>query len=200
MSHQNLTAIPEIIVKGTAVDYRRTYGEFPANDGWALALILSGPPPNFTKAFSADVASFTIALANADTGGLGVGNYFWEERATKTGKSYPAASGVLQVAADLATAVAGSLQTKEAKMLAALDAAIDIRFGIGAASSQDVIESYAIGIRQFDKWKTREMLDTRATLARIVKSQANPGKMGPQVAVHFSGVNSEPGVPWAPRE
>jgi hypothetical protein len=202
VSHQDLTAIPDVIVRGTTVEYRRTPSEFPPSTH-TLTLLLSGGSgagSTLSEAGTASGASFVFSLSTADTGTLTPGNYFWEERAqeTATSKKYLFASGVLQVTPDLASAT--PLLTFEAKALAAIEAALVIRLGIGASSSQDVIESYAVGIRQFDKWSTREMMDERARLARIVRNQANPGRFGPQVAIHFTGVNNEPGVPWAPGE
>jgi len=200
VSHQNLTAIPDVLVKGTAYDYRRGFSEFRADDAWTLTLLLSGPAPNLTKAGTPNGADFDFALSNSDTALLAVGAYFWEERAAKAGKSYPAASGVLSVAPDLATAAAGTLETLEAKALRSLEAAIGVRLGIGEAAPQDVIESYAVGFRQFEKMKLREMFDLRASLQHTVRNQARPGRFGPSVPVWFTGVNQEPGAPWAARE
>lgn len=203
MSHQDLTAIPDVIVRGTTVEYRRTPAEFPPTTH-TLTLLLSGGSgagSTISEAGAAvGVTAWDFSLTPAETGTLTPGNYFWEERAQEvaSGKKYPYATGVLQVTPDLASAT--PLLTFEAKALAAIEAALAVRLGIGASSSQDVIESYAVGIRQFDKWSTREMMDERARLARIVRNQASPGRFGPQVAVHFTGVNNEPGVPWAPGE
>jgi len=194
-----LTAIPSRLVRGTSLDYTKTLPQYPATDGWGCTLLLSGGSGSgstLSKIGVASGASFTFSLTAGEVAALTDGNYFWEERADKGGKKYAADSGVLIVAPDLAGAA--PLLTFEAKALGAIEAALTLRLGIGAAAAQDVIESYAVGIRQFDKWSTREMMDERARLARIVRNQANPGRFGPQVAVTFTGTENEGGVPWAP--
>ncbi len=193
--HENLTALPERITQGTAVDYRRTLSEFPASAGWSMTLYIAGAAV-LSEAATVDGDSFLIALANAETATLTPGVYQWEERVTKAGKTYVADSGVVEVLANIATATAGSLQSFNSKMLAAVEGAIGIRLGIGSAIPQDVIEQYEVGSRSITKMSLRELYDLRSRLRLAVRNEANPGKLGPQVRVVFPSVNAEPESPW----
>lgn len=196
--HENLTALPEQIVSGTAYDFTLTYAEFPANE-WTLKLLIAGP--GFLS-IDADVdgLSFAVALTNANTAGIPPGNYVWEYRVTKGGKSYVADSGVLEVLPNLAVATPGSLQSFNSKALAAVEAAISIRLGIGG-TAVDVIESYSVGSRNIMKMSLRDLYDLRASLRMAVRNEARPGRLGPQVRAAFTGVGAESGLPpWTSGE
>lgn len=196
MSHDDLQAIPLQVVRGTAVDYRRTYAEFSPIDGWTSKLYIAGQAVLEITA-TADGASFLYALTNANTTSLPAGMYLWEERVTLSGKSYTADSGVLEIIATPAGAIAGALQSFESKLLAATEAALALRFGIGGVG-QDVIESYTVGSRSFQKMSTRELLDLRVVLRKAVRAQLRPGRLGPRVLVSFTGVDAESGPsPWS---
>lgn len=195
MSHDTLTAIPEQIVAGTTVKFRRTYGHYPASAGWALSLYLAGASV-LSENGVADGDSFNFTLTNAETGALTPGNYNWQERATLAGETYVADFGVLEVLPNLAAATAGSLQSFNAKLLAAVEASLNLRFGVGAASAIDVVEEYTIHGRSLKKFSTAELLDLRSRLRQIVRSEANPGRLGPKVLVTFTGVDQEDGNPW----
>ena len=195
MSHENLTAIPEQIVAGTQVDYRKTPGEFRPSDGWGLDLYLSGGDPAtpifFTKAFTPVDESFTITLTPANTATFTRGNYLWEERASRAGEKHRFDFGTIEVLPDLATATATSLLSRSAKMLAAVSAAIDLRMGIGGVPT-DMVESYTIHGRSLTKVPLKELMDLQARLQMAVRREANPGKLGPQILVRFPAVDSEP--------
>lgn len=196
MSHDDLTAIPLQVVRGTSVDYRRTYDEFIPPDGWSSKLYIAGQNVLEITA-TTDGNSFVYALSNANSTSLAAGMYLWEERVTKAGKSYTADSGTIEILDSPALATAGSMWSFEQKALAAVEAACAIRLGIGGLG-QDVVESYTIGNRSFDKMKTRELLELRSSLRRAVKAALRPGTFGPTVLVRFGGTINEGGAaPWS---
>lgn len=182
--HEQLTALPEVFQSGTQVEYRRSYDHFPATDGWTLALHLAGKSA-FTKAFSPLDSGFQITLTAAETAALLPGTYQWEERATKAGAPKTADCGSVALRPNLATAIAGSLESRASKMLTAVRAAIDLRLGIGGTPT-DAVESYTIGDRSLTKVALPVLLDMEARLAMAVRREENPGEWGPQVQVHFT--------------
>lgn len=195
MSHENLTAIPEQIVAGTQVNYRRTTSHFLPSQGWGMKLYLVGGDPAspviFSKDFTVSDESFLMALLASDTVSFTRGNYQWEERVTNAAEKHRFDFGSIEVLPDLATATASSMLSRAAKMLVAVRAAIDIRMGIGGTAT-DLIESYSIGGRSITKMPLKELIDVESRLAMAVRREANPGQWGPRVKVHFTAPDAEP--------
>src|SRR5258708_5758468 len=118
------TAIPDAFEAGTTVRYSRVFTNFPANAGWTLKLFLAGPVA-LTVSAAASGLGFILTLTAGQTATLTVaGMYRWSEHATDGTDIFPAAKGSVFVTPNLATAVAGDLQTMEEKLLAAIDAVI----------------------------------------------------------------------------
>lgn len=193
MSHQDLTAIPPQLVSGTQYTYRRSSAEFLPSDGWTLWLYIAGKS-YLAKQFTAVGDEYEITLTSAEMAALAAGNYLWEERAINGTEKHRFAFDSLQVFPDLAAATAGSLESRNAKILRAIRAAIDIRMGIGGAGT-DLVKSYSIGNRSFDKEPIETMLSLEARYAMAVTREASPGKFGPTVKVRFPSVSS---TPWLP--
>lgn len=193
MSHDGLTALPLQIVRGTSVDYTRTDAEFTPPD-WDATLYIAGPSA-LSQAATDNGSSYDFALSAAQTQALLAGYYIWEERVTNGTKVYTIATGTLQIVATPAGAAAGALQSARSKELAAVEAAIAVRLGIGGVG-QDVIDSYSVGTRQVTKMDLRQLYDLRAALEMAVRRELFPGQMGPQYRVTFSNVNHEEPAPW----
>jgi hypothetical protein len=194
VSHENLTAIPEQIVAGTQVDYRRTPSEFTPALAWTLKLYLSGGDPlgpsQLQKDFTISGQSFLITLTPTDTGALTRGNYLWEERAAKGAERQRFDFGAIEVLPDLETATAVSLLSRSARMLVAVRAALDIRTGNGGIAT-DMIEAYSIHGRSLTKVPLKELMDIESRLVMAVRREANPGRWGPTILARFPAVGSE---------
>ena len=130
-------------------------------------------------AATASGASFSITLTAAITAGLAAGTYQWSERVTKSGESYDAASGLVVVQANIATAIAGDLQSWEEKALVVVDAAL-----LGRLTSDQ--QAFSIAGRAVTKIPITELLSIRTSLVAAVRSQRTPGKFGTSVDFNFS--------------
>src|SRR5262245_54202061 len=119
----DLAALPTAIHAGTTVKYTVSHGDYPADQGWALTLHLAGPS---LASFSGNAAgaAFAFTLDADATRPLKAGTYQWREVASRGTEKFVAASGVVELLADIATALAGDLQPAAEKELALVDAAI----------------------------------------------------------------------------
>ena len=62
----NLTALPDRFNAGTTVKYTRTLGDYPASQGWSLALYLAGAA-SFSVAGSPNANAFDVTITAAKT-------------------------------------------------------------------------------------------------------------------------------------
>jgi hypothetical protein len=176
------TALPPAFAAGTTVQYTRSYADYPANDGWTLTLYLAGAQI-LNKVATASGADFVITLAATDTDDLTTpGLYRWVERASKSGVVKDVASGTVEVTANLATATAGSLQTTEEKLLAAVDAVI-------AGKITDDVLQYTIAGRSLTLMSRLDLLELRRKLQWDVARQR--GKTGRTRRLAFTGTENE---------
>lgn len=123
---QTLTEMPASFAAGETVEYTRSLSDYPANDGWTLAVHLRGDATaNATVTPSG--ADYGVVFEAAKTAGLPAGRYEWAEIATKVGVVKQAATGSVIVTPNIATAGAGALKSDAEKTLAALQAKRDGR-------------------------------------------------------------------------
>ena len=177
-----LTALPESFPAGTTVRLARSYGDFPASAGWALKLYLAGAAV-MNAAGVADGDGFVITLTAAATAALTPGLYRWVERATKGSESYDAASGLVTVTRNLATAAAGDAQSWEEKQLAEVEAAI-------ATMIAGKLQRYQIASRVGEYFTLDEMRKLRGELIAAVNRQRNGGQIGRQHHLRFGQAGS----------
>jgi len=189
MTHLSATQIPDQVVAGTQVYWKRqASSEFLPADGWGLTLFLAGQS-YLSKAFTAVSNYFEITLTAAETAAIAKGPYLWEERLIKGSEKYRFSFGSIEVLPDLGAATAGSLESRTAKMLRAIRAAIDIRMGIGGAGI-DLVDAYSIGTRSFTKVPLEDLMSLESKLAMQLKREANPGKWGPTIEIRFPSISS----------
>lgn len=160
-------ALPESFAAGTTVSYRRSLPDFPADDGWALALYLAGAG-TLNVAGAPNGADFDVTLAAAATAPLPPGAYTWIERVSKAGEVYDVARGAVTVLADVATAAPGALQSWEERTLTVVQAAIDGQLTSGMAS-------YQIGNRAVSKIPMKDLLQLRVQLKAAIDRKARGG-------------------------
>jgi hypothetical protein len=156
---QTLTEFPESFAAGTTVKYTRSLADYPANDGWTLAVHLRG----LTVEGSADV-TFGADI----TASLPAGAYTWLERVSKAGEVNDPATGEVAVTPNVAAARAGDLQTPEAKILAALIAKRDGRL----TADQETVQVDSMAITRIPFELLEELI---ARYQRIVNNQRAGG-------------------------
>jgi len=180
----NLTAMPPAFPAGTHVTYTKTDANYPANDGWGMKLYLAGQSVIEPLAGAASAASFVFTLTDAITTPLLPGDYVWREVATKAGKSYEAASGNVEVFANIAAAGAGDILTWEQRMLPLIEAALTMLM-------TSPVQAYQIGNRSFTKADISRLLRIRTSLKISVLQQAHRGRFGIPIKALITGVASE---------
>lgn len=181
-----LTEPPDSFYAGTTVKLCCSYADYPASSGWSLKLYLAGPSiANFTGVASS--AAFNFTLPATDTAALKPGTYVWQALASKSGETYVADEGRLEVLPNIVSARAGDLQTWEERTLAVVEAALENRL------SADM-EAYQIAGRAVTKIRSAELLELRARLRHEVWMQKHPGHIQPDIRVRFGRVHDEEGA------
>jgi hypothetical protein len=169
--------MPARFEAGTTLKLRRSFGDYPASDGWSMSLLLRGAG-TLDVAATADGTDFLVILSATATAGLAAGTYRWTERVSKAGEVYTAASGTVDVTLDMGAAGAGEGQTHAERTLALIEAAIEGRIPQG-------MESYTVGGRQVQKIPLVELSKLRGIYAARVWRQKNPGQLTPGLKVVF---------------
>ena len=186
-----LTRMPEAFTAGTLVKYQRSFSDFPANQGWTLALFLRGKGVANGSA-AANGAAFDVTLAASATAALAPGTYYWTERVTKGTEIYDVDSGVVTVLLNPETAAAGDSLSWEEKTLPLVEAAL-------TALSVGGVQSYQIGTRAVTKVDVPELKRLRGELVANIMRQRNGGRPGRTHLVNF-GVGPRRSWPsWLPR-
>ena len=172
-----LDQLPTSFAAGTTIVYTRTSADYKPTAGWTLALHIAGKS-KLTKAASSSGDTFTITLAATDTSTLSPGVYQWQELATKGTEVQPVAYGQVTVTPNMATALAGDLQSWEEKALELVEAALV------ASAGSDVI-TYQIHGRGVTR-STREAAASYCDwLRRRIQRRKNGGKIGQRILSRF---------------
>lgn len=184
----NLTSMPATIVAGSTVKLTLTYGDFPADAGWALKLYLAGARIIAPVTGSASGKGFNLTLSSTVTATLVEGTYQWEARATKSGETYVAEAGLVRVQADISAARAGDRQAWAERALAVVEARIEGRL----TADQ---EEFQIHGRAVKRIPMSELLGIRAQLKAELRGAAAAAGGGVAtlrtVRARFSGIESE---------
>jgi hypothetical protein len=178
------TYVPDELTAGQTWKFTLSYGDFPAGDGWSLAVYFRGAGTlDATVANSriaADGDSHAVTIAAADTG-VAAGLYEWLAEATHASEgTYTADSGSVRVRAKLSAAVAGDRQAHAEVMLAAYEAEIQARL-TGAGTSH---EAHTILGRSISLVPLEQLEAGRRKYAAEVLALRYKGRL-PSVGVHF---------------
>ena len=120
---ETLTALPETIAAGTTVAYTKTVADYPATDGWTLTLEIAGEKLLSVEA-DANGGDYDVTISAEQSATLTAGTYYFAEKVEKAGEVHRVGSGRVTVEPNLATALAGDLQSPNERMLKALNAVI----------------------------------------------------------------------------
>jgi hypothetical protein len=191
-----LTAMPMTFTAGESVIYKRTDSDYSAVD-WDLHVYVAGAT-QFNVASVASGSDFLVTIPASVTAGLTPGYYRFQEiviqRVLPAGQAelekHLIGSGPISVEMNLATASAGSGQSFEEKVLAALEAKISGRVTVDQETLQ--IDGTAIARIPFEK-----LFELRQKFATLVDLQRSPNASMGSVEVNF-GQPSLPTLPGFP--
>lgn len=150
---------PLEIYAGDSVTWRKSHGDYPASDGWALRYDLSGPAESVLQVTSSgDGNAHLIEISAAITAEWAAGYYAWACRAVKGDERKTLATGTLQVKADPAGGADSKPHCK--KVLDAIEAVLEGR----ATHDQRRYEVAGKSVERMD-------LDELLKLRRIYKTE-----------------------------
>ena len=167
-----LTALPASFAAGTTVVYRRCSSDYPASDGWTLALHLRGVSALDVTA-TADGDDYVLTLKASATAALTPGDYRWDELVTlgedDDREVHSLGFGTVTVTRDLAAAAAGDAQARDEAELAAIRALLDGRLPADVEAYQ--IDGVALTRVPIEQLWARE----RELMRRIARRRRGSG-------------------------
>jgi hypothetical protein len=170
----NLSRMPASLIAGDSLRLAIPVGDYPADEGWAVSLVLqalAGAAPVTVNA-SDDDGDWLMVLASANSADLVPGGYRYLIAATKDGDRQTIDHGDMQVRPDPAKP-ATDQRSPARRALDAIDAVLENR-----ASSEDMKFTFADG-RALEKVPHADLLALRKHYARIVARETNKGR-GPK--------------------
>lgn len=157
------TQIPERFVSGSTIEWVRSHGDYPSDDGWSLTYALSNGTIQKLITGSADGSGgFDVTFAAADND-LAAGNWYWQEWATKAAEKFVLSEGKVEVQPDLITAAADARTTAEI-ILEKIDAMIN-------GSTDEDVANFQLGDRSLSKYPLTELIDLRRHYQGLVARQ-----------------------------
>lgn len=175
-----LSALPASFPAGTTLVYRKSFSDYPADEGWTFTLLLAGAKA-LQKAAVADGADFVLTLEASETDTeLDPGVYKWAERVAKGIEVHQVASGVVTVEPNLATATAGQHQEWLERAIVALKAHIEGRLPVG-------MQNFQIANRAVSQIPLKEAVQLLATFEARLARVANPTQITRPVLTYFTG-------------
>ncbi|MGD9470622.1 MAG: hypothetical protein AB7G24_00825 [Novosphingobium sp.] len=171
----DLMTMPAQIIAGDSLSLvlAAAAGDYPAADGWAVALTLTpmaGGAP-VAVAATGGAASWDIALPSATSAGLAAGQHRWLIAATKAGERSTVAFGEVKILPNPAGAV--DQRSAMRRALDAIDAVLESRAG-----SENIRFDFADG-RSIHKVPHAELLELRKFYAGKVAAEQR-GRTGPR--------------------
>lgn len=154
-------------------------------DGWVLRYGLhnvgsaSASNSKLQITTTTDGVNHAVTVAASVTAPLLPGNWKWVAFVEKGTERFPVDHGVLFVEPDLYAAAAGTQQTHNEKMLAAIQSVLQ-----GRATND--IESYQIAGRAVNKIPVAELIKLENVYIAKVRRERNPGQFGVNHRVRFT--------------
>ena len=142
-----------------------------------------------TQAYTLQVNCPTITLAPTNAT-LTAGTYYFAEKVEKAGEVLRVGSGRVTVEPNLATALAGDLQSPNERMLKAVNAVIEARLGTSTGVPKDV-EAYSIDGIAVTKIPLERLMILRTQLSTTVARERRGGGIGRLYRYTFTGARNE---------
>ncbi len=172
---------PVDAVAGDTWSWTHQSTTYPVSEGWVLSYSIRGfsslawSPAYVTN----DGQQWTVTIPATVTAAIVAGAYVVERHYTLAGARYTTQLPVLDVTPDAATAVAGALQSFNAKMFAALRSLLYPADGVISD-----VQSYQIHNRAITKMSRLELQKWYDLYASRVALEANGGR-NPSVRIAF---------------
>lgn len=138
MSYSVPSAFPSKIVAGTSLRFDPAPSDFAYSEGYQLDyhMVKTGQTPVHFSAYATGT-NFGVHVPAATTSNWSPGQWNWSARASLSGETYPAGSGIVEVIVDSATATASTeTRTHARKCLDLIEVALEGRIPSGMVSYQ----------------------------------------------------------------
>ena len=179
------TVEPTTVVAGDTWTWTHQAADFPISEGWALSYSIRGASALTWSAswVTDDGALWTVAIPAASTASITAGAYVFERHytgsGTYAGQRFTVELDRLDVDADAATAAAGTLQSLNEKMLAALASLLYPSSGV--VSDVDSYQIHGRAITKMSRLDLQKWYDIYA--ARVKREQS--GGRNPSIRIAF---------------
>ena len=117
MAHQIPTAEPNEITAGDLITWKKTLGDYPAGDGWALTYALTSASAQETLTSSADDDDHLVSETAANSANYAAGTYAIQGYVTNGAERYKVYEGDIIIHANLAAASSGLDKRSHAKTM-----------------------------------------------------------------------------------
>lgn len=187
MHNETPTTEPTVVRAGDTWKWTKYAGDHTPDDGWTLKYALhnigsaavSNSKLEITATANPDGVNHDVLVAKTDTDDLLAGNWKWVAYVEKGTERFTIDQGVLYVEPNLQLATAGTQQSHNEKMLAAIQSVLQ-----GRATND--IESYQIAGRAVNKIPVEQLLKLENVYIAKVRRERNPGQFGVNHLVHFT--------------
>lgn len=173
------SGIPDRLIAGTTWRWTVSFAEFPPSEGWVVSYALRGVGELNTKSSEVvqDGSQWTVTIG-ADREPIKPGLYTWAAYVTGVGayagQVYRAATGVVLIEPDVASAAAGDLQTFAEQALALIEAKILERIEVD-------MSGYTFAQKQAIREDLTTLQRMRAQLKAELQSKRFGGRLPPYV-------------------
>lgn len=160
---------PRELRAGDSANWARSFADYPASAGWALAYRLVGATAVHGITATASGDAFNVALASTDTAAWAAGRYTLVEYVTKGAQRQTIATTSLAVLPNLAAASAGiDLRSPAQRMLDTIEAWM--------STKSPVHGSVQYGDRRIDQYDVKDLLVIRSRLQAEVANELGGNK------------------------
>ena len=156
---------PKQLHAGDSITWSRDVPACPANAGWALRYVLSGPGRESFEALG--TAPFTVELAASVTAAWAPGLYRWVARVERGEQRRTVASGTLEVLENLETAEPTDARTHAQRMIDLIEAALEKRIPKDQQSYEiDGMRLDRIPVERLDALRTKYRRELQRLLSK----------------------------------
>jgi len=174
---------PTCFVAGDTVEWQRTFSDYPASDGWALAYTFVNAGNRQQVNAVADGATHRVMITAEDSATWSAGDYDWQATVTQNTIRYTVGKGRTAVKPNFAATGAEGFDARSyaRRLLEAIDAQLENR---ATQNELDMVE-YNIGMRGLRR-SEEGLLTLRGLVAGRVWSEEHPGEFGVTIQGVFS--------------
>jgi hypothetical protein len=136
------TIEPQSITAGDTAAWKKSLGDYPANDSWVLAYTLINATSKITITATASGAEHSVSVAASTTAAWAPGTYTWQSTVTKGAERYTITQGRITILQNLAAATLLDTRSAARKALDAADLAL------ATYGAKAYLQEYQIGDRR----------------------------------------------------